>query len=110
METIGSRIRRLREERRWTQAELGDLVGTTGKTVGNWENDRFLPRNSIGALEKVFGVSLTDGRPVHEEDEDQVVRAISGSLLNRADRAELISHYWRLYDAALDRKGEGSSD
>lgn len=105
METLGQRIRRLREERQWTQAQLADLIGTTGRTVGNWERDEVSPRNRIGALEKAFGISLTDGRPLHNRD-DKVVDAIESSPLSRGDRAELISHYWRLLDAG---EGRGSA-
>lgn len=106
METLGQRIRRLREERRWSQAELGDLVGVSGRTIGSWERDKHHPRSSLGALEKVFGVSLATGESL-VDDTDQVVRAIEGSLLDRADRAELISHYWRLLDSAVRGRQEG---
>lgn len=99
METLGQRIRRLREERRWSQAELGDLVGVSGRTVGSWERDTHHPRNSIGALEKVLGVSLVTGEEL-VDTADPVVRAIEASILDRADRAELVSHYWRLLDAS----------
>lgn len=109
VETLGQRIRRLREERRWSQAELGDLVGVSGRTIGNWERDTHDPRNSIGALEKVFGVSLTTGQQLVGE-QDHVVHAIEGSLLDRADRAELISHYWRLLDAAGAKADGGDRD
>lgn len=97
MERLGQQIRRLREERRWTQAELGDLVGVSGRTVSNWERGAANPRNALGALEKVFGVSI-DGDHVVDGQGDDVVRAIERSDLTRADRAELISHYWRLLD------------
>lgn len=104
METLGQRIRRLREERRWSQAELGDLLGVSARTVGNWERDKWSPRSSLGALEKVFGTSLTAEEPLAQDD--PVVRAIEASPLARADRAELIAHYWRLLDASV-RQPEG---
>lgn len=100
---LGRRIRRLREERRWSQAELGDLVGVTGRTVGNWERGESVPRNRLGALEKVFGVDLETGAP---HVSDAVVRAIEESPLPRADRTELVAHYWRLLDGYQVR-GEG---
>lgn len=34
------------------------------KTVDNWENDRTYPRSSIGAIELVLGVNLTDDQGV----------------------------------------------
>ena len=103
MTTLGQRIRRLREQRGWTQAELGDLVEVTSRAVGGWERDEHHPRNKIGALEKVFGASLVDGQPLR--DADPVIAAIEGSTLTRADQAELIAHYWRLLDADEGRRG-----
>jgi transcriptional regulator with XRE-family HTH domain len=59
---IGTRIKRARERKRWTQKRLAGLVGVSQKTIDNWENGRTEPRSSIGALEEVLGVSLT-GEP-----------------------------------------------
>jgi transcriptional regulator with XRE-family HTH domain len=39
METIGSRIRQLREARGWTQAQFAKRVGVTKSAVSQWEND-----------------------------------------------------------------------
>lgn len=93
MNEIGTRIRRLREERRLSQSDLGDVIGVSARTVGNWERGTNDPRNSMGALEAFFGVSLVDG--VRTEADD-VVAAIERSDLSRAERAELVAHYWRL--------------
>jgi transcriptional regulator with XRE-family HTH domain len=56
--SVGTRIRRARERRRWTQQRLADEVGVSLRAVGDWENDRAYPRSSIGALEDVLGISL----------------------------------------------------
>lgn len=39
MDTIGSRIRQLREARGWTQEQFAKLVGVTKSAVSQWEND-----------------------------------------------------------------------
>jgi transcriptional regulator with XRE-family HTH domain len=39
METMGQRIKRLRESRGWTQGYLADLVGVTVSAVSQWELD-----------------------------------------------------------------------
>jgi transcriptional regulator with XRE-family HTH domain len=57
---IGTRIKRARERRRWSQRELAERLGVNRKTVDNWENGRTRPANSIGALEDVLGVRLDD--------------------------------------------------
>src|SRR5688572_22023212 len=40
METMGQRIKRLREARDWTQGYLADLVGVTVSAVSQWELDQ----------------------------------------------------------------------
>ena len=58
--SLGVRIRRARERARLSQEELAALVGASKRAVGDWENDRRKPRNRLGALEDVLGVSLDD--------------------------------------------------
>lgn len=60
---IGTRIKRARERKRWTQRHLADLAGVSQKTVDNWENGRTQPKSSIGALEELLGVSLDAEQP-----------------------------------------------
>jgi transcriptional regulator with XRE-family HTH domain len=43
-ETLGDRIRRAREEKGWTQAELGRRLGVSNVTVGRWETGLRVPR------------------------------------------------------------------
>ena len=57
---LGTVIRRARERKRWTQRQLAQALGVNVKTVDNWENSRTHPRNSVGALESVLGISLDD--------------------------------------------------
>lgn len=53
-ETAGQRIKRLREERRWSQSNLAEQLGVSSKTISNWERDQHIPRASLGALERLF--------------------------------------------------------
>jgi transcriptional regulator with XRE-family HTH domain len=39
METMGQRIKRLRESRGWTQGHLAELTGVTVSAVSQWELD-----------------------------------------------------------------------
>lgn len=79
--SIGLRIKRARERRRWTQRQLAEALGVNIKTVDNYENDRTRPRNSTGAIEEVLGISLDekpepgpldDLKPWREPWEEQV--------------------------------------
>lgn len=59
MLTIGSQIRTMREKHGLTQAELGDLIGKTSKTVSSYENGkRMMPVGDLPALAKALNVSL----------------------------------------------------
>ena len=60
---IGRKIKRARERLRLKQAQLGDAIGVSQKTIDNWEHDRRYPKSSIGALESVLGISLDGGEP-----------------------------------------------
>jgi transcriptional regulator with XRE-family HTH domain len=60
---LGTRIKRARERKRWTQQQLADALKVDRKTIDNWENGRSTPRSSIGALEDVLGVSLVEEQP-----------------------------------------------
>jgi transcriptional regulator with XRE-family HTH domain len=64
---LGTRIKRARERKRWTQQQLAGALGVNIKTVDNWENGRTSPRSSIGALEDVLGISLDgdEAEPLH---------------------------------------------
>lgn len=44
METIGSRIRKLRKSLKMTQKELGVRVGVSGPAITGWEADQFEPK------------------------------------------------------------------
>ena len=58
--SIGIAIKRARERKRWTQRQLAEALDVNIKSVDNWENSRTLPKNRLGALEQVLGVSLTE--------------------------------------------------
>lgn len=51
---VKNRIRVLRAERRWSQAELADRVGVTRQTVNAVENDKYDP-----TLPLAFRISRT---------------------------------------------------
>lgn len=64
----GPVIKRLREAKRMTQAELADRIGVSGKAVSKWETSRGLPDVSLlEPLSSALGVSVTEllsGAPV----------------------------------------------
>lgn len=90
---LGQRIRRLREQRRWSQEQLADMLGVNKKSVSNWERGRNDPRNSIGALSEIFGVELDGGGEVPAAD--LVEAALRGSGLDEWRQVAVLSEYKR---------------
>lgn len=97
-DSIGTRIRRARERKRWKQQQLADELGVSLRAVGDWENDRTYPRSSIGALEEVLGVDLSDrGR---QERISKRARRLLREDLSPAD-------YERVMDALREPPDDG---
>ena len=74
-ESIGSRIARLRKEKKMTQEALAEQMGVSAQAVSKWENDQSCP--DIGLLSKlsrVLGVS-TDELLTGESSEVRLVPA-----------------------------------
>lgn len=59
METLGTRLRKLRETKNLTQTELSELLGMkTYTTVSKWEsNDNFPKGKDLKVLAEIFNVS-----------------------------------------------------
>lgn len=55
---VGERIREARERAHLTQEQLGQKVGVSLRTIGNWERGTTVPKNRKAALEEVLGVDL----------------------------------------------------
>lgn len=53
MVKMGSFLAELRKEHSLTQAELGDKLGVTNKTISRWETGNYMP--PVEMLEKLFG-------------------------------------------------------
>ena len=57
----GNTIKLLREAKHMTQAELGDKIGVSSKTVSKWESAKGLPDISLlQPLSQVLGVSVIE--------------------------------------------------
>lgn len=93
-QTIGQRIKELREQKELTQAQLGELVFMTDKTISKWEKDKSEPdSNSLVLLAEKLGVTLdyllTGSDPEIENDSvskiELACREDNIALLNNID-------------------------
>lgn len=56
--SIGVRIATKRQENKWSQTHLANLIGINVKSVKDWENDVSLPSaKTLIRLSEIFGVS-----------------------------------------------------
>ena len=55
---LNERIRKLRQERNWSQVDLAKRLNVTKQSVSNWENDNIQPSiEMLVKLARVFSVS-----------------------------------------------------
>lgn len=60
---IGKAIRRARQIKRLTQAELALKLGVDRTAVTNWERGAHFPQRHLGAIEAALGISLAAYEP-----------------------------------------------
>lgn len=74
--TMGEYIKKLREEKGWSQDELGQQVGVNRAAVQKWEKGTVenIKRSTIKKLSQVFGVSPCDLMQWDEEANLQKVQ------------------------------------
>ncbi len=58
---IGGFLKELRKEQGLTQEQLGEKLGTTGKTVSRWETGTYLPPvEMLQALSELYGLTINE--------------------------------------------------
>lgn len=69
--TTGTKIRRLREQKRWSQEELAHRVGVSQVTIGNWEQGKSIKHEYLQALAQALDVTvvflLEESQPLSEQ-------------------------------------------
>ena len=59
--SIGQIIAKARQTKNLTQSELAEKLNVSDKTIGNWENNRNLPKLSIlKPLCNILNIKITD--------------------------------------------------
>lgn len=102
--TIATQIKKLRQQRGWTQPQLADKLSVSKQTISNWETGLKVPRmGSLQKLADLFGVKIGEitnasidntprtadladndviftyeGKPLSEEDKELIRRLMNG--------------------------------
>lgn len=101
--SFGATIRRLRKERGWSQADLGERLGTSLSTVSKLENGRTTTNlDHLAMLARAFGTTpdallaghadAAEGRvlaAIRAKDTDEAVEALADALGVTPDRIDL---------------------
>lgn len=86
---LKDQIRRAREAKGLTQAELADKLGVDRKTVGNWETGSSSPRNKMTQLERVLEISLREESARAALPRDEILLKLPDSTLKGLSPAEV---------------------
>lgn len=61
MVKMGSLLAELRKERNLTQAELGEKLGVTNKTISRWETGNYMPSvEMLEELSTMYGMTINE--------------------------------------------------
>ena len=101
---IGRFLAGLRKGRGLTQAELGEKLGVTNKTVSRWETGNYLPPvEMFEALSRFYGLTINEllsGRTLddgeyREAAESNIVKTLQTSAFELKDRQLFFRKKWR---------------
>ena len=104
----GKFIAELRKEKSVTQAQLGDLLGVTNKTISRWENGNYMPDLAVlQSLCAVLDVNINEMISGRRLDEADFRQQADNNLLLSLDQARRMRREYKLIDF-LTGAGTGS--
>jgi len=77
-----SGIKKLRQERQWSQEQLAEMTGLSVRTIQRIENDHKAGLESIKALSAVFEVEIVEeefDKGSQKEKEDKYIQSVKGA-------------------------------
>ena len=104
MVKIGSFLAELRKEHKLTQAELGEKLGVTNKTISRWETGNYMPPvEMLAELSELYDLTINEllsGRKLPEEEykemaESNIRETLSASVFELKEKQEFWKKKWR---------------
>ncbi len=104
MVKMGSFLAELRKERRLTQAELGEKLGVTNKTVSRWETGSYMPPvEALEELSRLYGLTINEllsGRKLTAEEyremaESNIRETLKASAFELKEKQMFFKKKWR---------------
>lgn len=85
-EKIGNFIAECRKKKKMTQAELGEKLGVTEKSISNWENGRNMPDLSLfKPLCDELGITINDLMSGEKIDKEKYQEKLEENIVNTID-------------------------
>lgn len=101
---IGQFLRKLRNEKKLTQEQLGEILGVTNKTISRWENGNYLPSvEMLQLLSEYYSVSINEllagellmENNFKEKAEENIKSVLSVSAFSLKDRVDFFKKKWK---------------
>ncbi len=104
MVKMGSFLAELRKEHKLTQAELGEKLGVTNKTVSRWETGNYMPPvEMLEELSSMYGLTINEllsGKKLSTEEykemaESNIRDTLNTSAFGLKEKQEFFKKKWR---------------
>jgi len=88
---IGEFIAELRKEKEMTQAELGEKLGVTNKTISRWENGNYMPDISLMQfLCEELGISINEFLSGERLSDEVFREKADNNIISSLNREKLV--------------------
>lgn len=103
MVQMGSFLAELRKEKNLTQAELGDKLGVTNKTISRWETGNYMPPvEMLEELSNMYGLTINEllsGKKLSTEEykemaETNIKETLKASAFNLKEKQDFFKKKW----------------
>ncbi len=101
---IGSFLKGLRNEKNLTQEQLGEIIGTTNKTISRWENGNYMPPiEMLVELSKFYDVSINEilsgqklcDEAFKEKAEENIKVVLEESAFSTDEKVKFYTKKWK---------------
>lgn len=110
MVKMGSFLAELRKEHNLTQAELGEKLGVTNKTISRWETGNYMPLvEMLAELSNMYSMTINEllsGKKLSAEEykemaETNIKETLKASAFNLKEKQEFYKKKWLKDHAAI---------
>lgn len=101
---MGNFLAELRRERKLTQAELGEKMGVTNKTISRWETGTYMPPvEMLEALSRLYGLTINEllsgerltPEEYREKAEANITETLKASTFGLKEKQAYFKRKWR---------------